>query len=191
MLRENRIWMATGSKHKFEEGRRVLLEFDVHLERMEWEREEIQSDDPAKIATHSMSGIPDEGFPVLVEDAGLFIEHYDGFPGPYSSYALKTISLPGILKLMEGVGSREATFRSVVAFRMRGEIRCFHGVVKGEIAQSIRGTSGFGYDPIFIPEEGDGRTFGEMSAEEKDSLSHRARAFRSLGEWLSGSEEGF
>jgi XTP/dITP diphosphohydrolase len=48
----------------------------------------------------------------------------------------------------------------------------------------MRGTNGFGYDPIFIPEEGDGRTFGEMTDDEKNAISHRARAFRALGEWL-------
>jgi len=63
--------------------------------------------------------------------------------------------------------------------------------VWGKISQSIKGTGGFGYDPIFIPDEGDGRTFGEMSEEEKNAISHRARAFRSLGAWLTGSEEGF
>jgi XTP/dITP diphosphohydrolase len=126
--------------------------------------------------------------PFVVEDAGLFIEHYSGFPGVYSSYALSTIGLKGILKLMEGLENRDARFHSVVAYRYGTEIRTFQGMVKGNIAQSIRGTSGFGFDPIFIPKEVEGKTFGEMMAEEKKSLSHRAKAFKKLGKWLASSK---
>ena len=61
------------------------------------------------------------------------------------------------------------------------------GVVKGRIALTARGDSGFGYDPIFVPDDGDGRTFAEMTAEEKNALSHRGRAFRALAEKLAGA----
>ncbi|MCX6656102.1 MAG: non-canonical purine NTP pyrophosphatase, partial [Candidatus Bathyarchaeota archaeon] len=70
-------------------------------------------------------------------------------------------------------------------YRDESGVHIFRGVVDGEIAQSIRGTHGFGYDPIFIPSEGDGRTFGEMKDAEKNAISHRARAFRALAEWLT------
>lgn len=190
-MRESKIWLATGNSHKVEEAREVLAEYGVRLEHMPFERVEIQADDPAEIATHSLGQIPDEGRSVAVEDAGLFIDQYGGFPGPYSSYALEKIDLPGILKLMDGVDDRGASYHSVVALRHEGEISLFRGTVKGRIAHGIRGTHGFGYDPIFIPDEGDGRTFGEMFDEEKNAISHRARAFRSLGVWLSGVEEDF
>jgi XTP/dITP diphosphohydrolase len=152
---------------------------------------EIQADDPAEIAAYSLRQIPDEGRSVAVEDAGLFIDRYGGFPGPYSSYALEKIDLPGIQKLMEGVKDRKASYHSFVALRHEGEIRLFKGTVTGKITHAIRGTHGFGYDPIFVPDEGDGRTFGEMSDEEKNAISHRARVFRRLGAWMSGSEEDF
>jgi XTP/dITP diphosphohydrolase len=190
-LRESKIWLATGNSHKLMEARDVLAEYGIRLEHMPVERVEIQADDPAEIATHSLRQIPDEGRSVAVEDAGLFIDHYGGFPGPYSSYILETLDLPGILKLMEGLENREASYHSFVALRHEGRIRLFRGTVKGRIAHSIRGTHGFGYDPIFVPDEGDGRTFGETSNEEKNAISHRARAFRSLGAWLLGSEEDF
>lgn len=180
--------MATGNLHKYREARQVLGEMSIELRHLDVERVEIQADELADIAAYSAEQVAAEGRPVVVEDAGLFIDRYAGFPGPYSSYALGTIGLEGVLRLMEGVKDREASFQSVVAFRGGDEARCFRGVVRGRIASSIRGTGGFGYDPIFIPDEGDGRTFGEMTAEEKNALSHRARAFRSLGEWLAASE---
>ncbi len=184
-MRESRVWMATGNHDKYREAREVLSEFGVDLGLYRVDRVEIQADDPMDIARHSLRQIPDDGRPVLVEDAGLFIDHYGGFPGPYSEYALRKISLPGILKLMAGVDEREASYGSVVALRANGDIRFFHGTVKGKIADCMRGTGGFGYDPLFIPDEGDGRTFGEMTKEEKNAISHRARAFRSLGDWLT------
>ena len=187
----SRVWMATSSRHKYLEARHVLAEYGVELEHLPVERVEIQADDPGEIAAYSLSQIDSKGKPVLVEDAGIFIDHYGGFPGPYSSYALGTINLLGILRLMVGVEDRGASFQSVIAYRDGGETRLFRGIVKGAISHEIRGSNGFGYDPIFIPDEGDGRTFGEMSEDEKNALSHRARAFRGLGGWLKSTEETF
>ncbi len=186
-MRGSRIWMATGNPHKYGEAREILSEYGVELGHLRVEKIEIQADDPEEIAVYSLDQIED-GRPLFVEDAGIFIDHYGGFPGPYSEYALRKIDLPGILKLMEGIEEGEASFQSVIAYRHGDERRCFRGEVKGTISHRIRGTNGFGYDPIFIPHEGDGRTFGEMEAEEKNAISHRARAIRSLGEWLASAE---
>jgi len=182
-LRRTRIWMGTSSDHKYEEAREVLAEYGVELERLSIDRVEIQADDPELIAEYSLK-VLDVDVPILVEDAGLYIDKYYGFPGPYSSYALRTIDNEGILKLMEGETERGAKYLSAVAFRDGDTSVSFTGEVVGRIAEEMRGTNGFGYDPIFMPEEGDGRTFGEMSAAEKARISHRARAFRKLGEWL-------
>jgi len=182
-LRRTRIWMGTSSDHKYEEARAVLTEYGVELERLSIDRVEIQADDPELIAEYSLK-VLDVDMPILIEDAGLYIDKYYGFPGPYSSYALRTIDNEGILKLMEGETERGARYLSAVAFRDGDTSVTFTGEVVGRIAMEMRGTNGFGYDPIFTPDEGDGRTFGEMSAAEKARISHRARAFRKLGEWL-------
>lgn len=182
-MRRTRIWMGTSSDHKYEEAREVLTEYGVELERLSIDRVEIQADDPELIAEYSLK-VLDVDVPILIEDAGLYIDKYYGFPGPYSSYALRTIDNEGILKLMEGETERGARYLSAVAFRDGDTSVTFTGEVVGRIAMEMRGTNGFGYDPIFMPEEGDGRTFGEMSAAEKARISHRARAFRKLGEWL-------
>ncbi len=181
---ENNVWLATGNNHKVREARAVLSDYGIKLMHLDIDRVEIQSNDPGEIAVYSLSQLPDDFRPVAVEDAGLFIDHYGGFPGPYSSYVLEKLDNPGILKLMEQIEERGASYHSYVGIKLKGEIHVFQGTVKGKISERIRGTKGFGYDPIFIPDEGDGRTFGEMSDKEKNNISHRARAFRALGEWF-------
>ncbi len=187
-MKENKIWLATGNSHKVKEARVVLAEYGIELGHIEVDRIEIQSDDPGEIAVYSLSQLPDDGRPVAIEDAGFFLDHYGGFPGPYSSYALEKLDNPGMLKLMAGVEERGAAYHSFLAFRFGDETHVFQGTVRGVIAESMRGANGFGYDPIFIPEEGDGRTFGEMTDDEKNAISHRARAFRALGEWLQAQQ---
>ena len=171
--------MGTSSDHKYEEAQEVLQEYGIELERLSIERVEIQADDPELIAEYSLK-VLDVDIPILIEDAGLYIDKYYGFPGPYSSYALRTITNEGILKLMEGDTDRGARYLSAVAFRDRDISVTFKGEVEGEISHEEIGKGGFGYDPIFIPSEGDGRTFGEMSAEEKNRTSHRYLAWTDL-----------
>ncbi len=188
MSRGERIWMLTGNPDKFREGQLILSEMGLDLHHLRADKLEIQADDLEAIASYSLGGIPlDDPRPIIVEESGLFIEFYSGFPGPYSSYTLRKIGLDGVLKLMEGVENRRAHYKSVIALRHGCEIRLFQGLVWGRISKESRGTGGFGYDPIFVPEEGDGRTFGEMTIDEKNSISHRARAFRMLGAWLKKS----
>ena len=183
-MKRTKIWMGTSNDHKYNEAQEVLSEFGITLERLSIDRIEIQADDPEVIAEYSLKAL-DVKVPILVEDAGLYIDKYYGFPGPYSSYALRTLNNEGILKLMKDEENRDARYLSAVAYRDGDLSMTFSGEVRGKISCEKRGTGGFGYDPIFIPDEGDGRTFGEMSAEEKKKISHRARAFRKLGEWLS------
>jgi XTP/dITP diphosphohydrolase len=175
--------MGTSSDHKYAEAKEIMDEYGIELERLNIDRVEIQADDPELIAEYSLK-VLDVDIPILIEDAGLYIDKYYGFPGPYSSYALRTINNEGILKLMEDDEDREARYISAVAYRDDDISKTFRGEVTGWISREERGTNGFGYDPIFIPAEGDGRTFAEMSAEEKSKISHRARAFRKLAEWL-------
>ena len=82
--------MGTSNDHKYAEAKEVLTEFGVVLDRLSIERVEIQSDDPELIAEYSLK-VLEVNLPILVEDAGLYIDKYFGFPGPYSSYALRTI----------------------------------------------------------------------------------------------------
>jgi XTP/dITP diphosphohydrolase len=183
LIKKNRLWLGTANLHKVREATEILAPYGIKLEHYPLERIEIQADDPADIAAYSLKTVPIE-IPIAVEDAGIFITHYGGFPGPYSSYILERLNNPGILKLMKGITDRSANYMSAIAYRDENGVRIFRGIVEGIIADRIRGKNGFGYDPIFIPREGDGRTFGEMNDTDKNKISHRARAFQALAEWF-------
>lgn len=179
------IFFATGNISKFNEARRILAEYGISAAMIKVKVMEVQDDDIERIAEISaLNALREVNLPLIVEDAGLFIEALNGFPGPYSSYVYRTIGVRGVLRLMEGVEDRRASFKSAVAYcDPGGELRCFQGVVHGRITREARGDRGFGFDPIFEPDEEPTRTFGEMSVEEKNKLSHRAKALRKFAEW--------
>jgi XTP/dITP diphosphohydrolase len=116
----------------------------------------------------------------IVEDSGIFIEPLDGFPGVYSAYVLRTVGNPGILRLLGDRKDRGAVFRSCFGHfdHSRGPM-VVTGECRGTISFEERGSGGFGYDPIFIP-EGDERTFAEMQIEDKNLVSHRGKALKAL-----------
>ena len=124
----------------------------------------------------------------LADDSGLCVDILDGRPGVYSArYAPNRDFDKGIDKLlaeMEQTGSdnRDAHFSCVMALANPKTLECeiFEGRVEGKIATQKSGNDGFGYDPVFIPVEGDGRTFAEMSGEEKAKISHRGRALEAF-----------
>jgi len=172
---------VTTNDGKWLEVSLVFAEHSVRVERINARVLEIQSDDLAEIARASaLDAYAKFGGDVVVEDAGLFVEALNGFPGPYSSYVFRTIGIDGLLRLMRGARDRSAVFRSAVAHVDReGKVSVFLGEVRGFIAESPRGTGGFGFDPVFVP-EGSERTFAEMTPEEKNLRSHRAKAVREL-----------
>jgi len=182
-------FFVTGNVHKFNEARRVLAEYKVATAMLKIETVEIQDDNLESIAKASaIDAVKKCGLPVFVEDAGLFIEALNGFPGPYSSYVYRTIGTKGILKLMENVDKRDAYFQSMVAFSSpEEEPKCFQGRVEGKISMEERGSSGFGFDPVFEPSGGRKRTFAEMTTTEKNEYSHRAKALRKFAEWYASA----
>lgn len=135
------------------------------------------------------------GLPAVADDTGLEVDALDGAPGVRSArYAGEDASYAdNVAKLLaeleragaEGPEARRARFRTVALVRRPdGSEVVVDGAVEGHIVDEPRGTAGFGYDPVFVPEGGDGRTFAEMTAEEKHALSHRGLAFRALAEAL-------
>jgi len=175
-------FFVTGNVHKFNEARKVLAEFNVATAMLNLEAVEIQDDSLESIAKASViDATKKANLPVFVEDAGLFVKALNGFPGPYSSYVFRTVGTKGILKLMQNEKKRDAYFLSVVAFSNPHELlepKCFQGMVEGKIAYEERGKQGFGFDPIFEPYGGNGKTFAEMTTQKKNKCSHRAQALR-------------
>ena len=132
------------------------------------------------------------GFDCFADDTGLIVDALDGAPGVYSARFAgpghdSAANMKLLLEKMEGVTDRRAHFSTVIALVMGGEEHVFEGRVDGVIALSPSGCGGFGYDPVFVPENSD-LTFSEMSAEAKNAISHRGRASRKLIEYLSALE---
>lgn len=180
------VFFATNNLNKFREACMIMREFNLAMGMLRIKSLEIQSEDLEEIAKFSVLNAFEKCcIPIIVEDAGLFIEALNGFPGPYASYVYRTIGNEGLLKLMENVKLRKANFRSVVAY-FSAELAapiCFKGEVAGEITEEVRaGSSGFGFDPIFRPERSD-KTFAEMDIKEKNMCSHRAKALREFAKW--------
>lgn len=127
----------------------------------------------------------------LADDTGLLVDALNGEPGVRSARFAGDIATDAdnralLLKRLDGVVNRSARFRTVLAVvHHSGEMHFAAGECEGTIAVAERGDNGFGYDSLFIPDDGDGRTFAEMSAAEKDALSHRGRALRELPALLS------
>lgn len=136
------------------------------------------------IAFHAHAGLP-----ALADDTGLEVDALGGAPGVHTARfagpnADTEANNQHLLEKLRGVEDRGAQFRTVVAFvEDENHVQFFEGVCAGRIAQAPRGDEGFGYDPLFIP-EGEDRTFAEMTAAEKNAISHRRRALEAFGTYL-------
>ena len=128
------------------------------------------------------------GLDCFADDTGLEVEALGGTPGVHSArYATDGHDFAAnnrlLLKNLEGVENRRARFRTVISLIIGGEEHLFEGIVEGRILDHETGHEGFGFDPLFVP-DGSDRSFAEMSAEEKNTVSHRGRAVRKLAAWL-------
>lgn len=124
----------------------------------------------------------------FAEDSGLEVDALDGAPGVITAFYAgperdADANMAKTLKGLEGAADRGAQFRTVIALILNGEEHTFEGIARGHIAMEKQGTGGFGYDPIFIP-EGEIRSFAEMSADEKNAISHRGKATQLLKSFL-------
>ena len=127
----------------------------------------------------------------FADDTGLEVEALDGRPGVYSAryageHCTYQDNVEKLLHKMKGMTNRKACFKTVIALILDGKEYLFEGRVDGQIIDNQRGMSGFGYDPVFLP-DGFDRTFAEMSEEEKNEISHRGRAIRKMMEFLKKS----
>ncbi len=174
-----KIYFKTSNKHKYLEAKEILSKYNIDVEWINEKYKEIQAEGLEEVVLEALKNVKNNTF---IEDAGLFIDALNGFPGVYSSFIFKKIGNEGILKLMEGIKNRKAKFISVIGIKIDNECKIFKGVVEGVIADEIRGNGGFGYDPIFIP-SGYTRTFAE-DTKIKNEVSHRRRALEELAKFL-------
>lgn len=133
------------------------------------------------------------GLDCFADDTGLEVEALGGAPGVHSArYATDGHDFAAnnrlLLKNLAGEENRRARFRTVICLIEQGKEHLFEGIVEGRIIDHEAGSEGFGYDPLFVP-EGFDRTFAEMSAEQKNGISHRGRAVRKLVDYLHQTEK--
>lgn len=189
-----KLFVATSNAHKLEEIREILKLYGI-------ERELVC---PASFDDHDEPIEDGKSFkdnalikarywfnkyhlPTIADDSGLTIHFFNEFPGIYSARFMQNYSYfeknSWILKGMKNESDREAKFHCVIAYINENTEECFEGILQGEIADSIKGEHGFGYDPIFfLPELN--KTTSELSPEEKNRLSHRSLALRKWAEYV-------
>jgi len=192
-----KILFATNNAHKLAEVAAVLgPSYELTTPRDCGVTEEIPETQPTLEGNASQKAhylYERTGLDCFADDTGLEVAALGGAPGVHSArYASDGHDFAAnnrlLLARLEGVADRRARFRTVISLLLDGEEHRFEGIVEGRIIERERGTEGFGYDPLFVP-DGSDRTFAEMSAEEKNAVSHRARAVRKLADYLHGLEK--
>ncbi len=175
--------LVTGNENKWLEAQRVL---GRPLERVTLELPEIQAATTAEVAlVKARAAFEMLGRPVVVEDAGVELAAFGGFPGPFIKFWEALGGLDSICRALDGVSSRAANAVCVLGACDAAGARVVEGRLAGVIVSEPRGTNGFGWDAIFAPVGGGGRTFAEMSAREKDAISHRRLAWLEFAERLA------
>lgn len=182
------IVLATGNAHKVEEVAHILGA-GWTVEARDPGVEETGDTFEANAVLKASAVANASGRLAIADDSGIEIDALGGRPGIHSArWTEEADWMPRVLRELGGVEGPARSARYVAAAAAvwpDGREVVVRGTVEGTIADAPRGTAGFGYDPIFEPAEGDGRTFGEMTADEKHALSHRGRAFRALAERLT------
>ena len=176
------ITFASTNQNKFFEVQLILSTQNVSVEFAKISLVEIQSDSLEEIAREkAKTAFAEVGRQVIVEDDGLFIDSLGGFPGQYSSFVFRTLGNDGILKLLAGSAKRSAYFHSLIAFYDGITLSISEGRVYGSISYRVTEGSGWGFDPIFMP-DGTGLTFAELK-KSKNEYSHRKRALERFAQW--------
>lgn len=188
------IIFATGNRHKLEEAQQILGDKYTLKTPADFG---ITEDIPETADTIDGNALQKVQYiwdkvhmPCFADDTGLFVDALDGAPGVRSArYAGEDKkaedNVKKLLQEMEGRSDRSARFRCIVALMMDGQPKLFEGKVEGVITTAPSGNGGFGYDPVFAPEKyGNERTFSELTAQEKNEISHRGEAMRLLAEYL-------
>ncbi|MBR9693307.1 non-canonical purine NTP pyrophosphatase [Candidatus Woesearchaeota archaeon] len=180
-----KILFITGNEHKLKEAKDILSEHDVEGNSLDLP--EIQSLDPKEIITEKLAAaaafMMGERVALMVEDTSFWIGD-TGFPGPLFKFLHTTLGSKGVVRFAEAFQADTAKAECHIGLLLpnRKPPTFFVGTIKGNITTE-RGKSSFGFDPIFIP-EGHDKTFAEMSAKEKNSISHRRKALEHVADWL-------
>ena len=190
---QNIIYFVTGNINKYNEIFDLFKRenLDYVLKQINLETIEIQANSIREVALFKLNSIKGkiEGS-YFVEDAGFFVDTpLNGFPGVYSSYVMNTIGNEGILRLIDDFENTIAHFISIIAlyFKPLEKNFFFEGIIQGKVSKIIRGSGGFGFDPIFLPNVLSDKTFAELTTEEKNKISHRGQSWRKFINFLKNN----
>lgn len=175
-----KLYFVTGNRNKLEEAQMVLPQ----LEQLDINLAEIQEINAKLIIKEKLAeALKHKNAGFIVEDTSLYFDCLNGLPGPLIKWFLKTVGAAGLFKLAEQAGNTKAEAKTIIGYaRDINDIHYFEGSIKGNIV-SPKGTTTFGWDPIFQP-DGYFKTFAEMGREEKNKISMRRMAFNSLKKFL-------
>ena len=178
--------VITSNDGKIKEFKQAFEKTHVFPTKISVPYPEVQASSLEEVVDFGLDNLKDKiQPPFIIDDAGVFVDGLEGFPGVYSRYVYDTIGLQGILKQMENLENRQGYFKCVLGLLLEnGDKHKFVGECKGTIIKEMRGDNGFGYDPIFIP-EGHDMTFAELPPEAKNEISHRGRAMQKLIKFIS------
>lgn len=169
--------LVTGNPNKLVEARRIV---GTGLRGVELDLPEIQSLDLTEVLrAKAEEAWRRLGRPLVVEETGLELEAMNGFPGPFVKWMLEAMGAEGIARLARSCGEVGVVARCALLYRHEAGSLIVEGTTRGELVLPPRGRGGYGWDPVFLP-AGETKTYGELSAEDKDRLAHRGRAWRAL-----------
>jgi non-canonical purine NTP pyrophosphatase (RdgB/HAM1 family) len=173
--------LVTGNPGKIAEAR-LALGGDVETAVLDLP--EIQSLDYLEVArAKAEEAWRRIGRPLVVEEAGLDLAAFNGFPGPLVKWMLKAVGAEGLARAATALGDARATARCFLLYKDEDREVIAEGSTEGTLVLPGRGAHGFGWDPVFLP-NGSARTFAELTGEEKNAVSHRGKAWRELGKLL-------
>ncbi len=179
------LTLVTSNPHKALEAQRIL---GIPLIRISLTLPEIQATRVEEIARHKLEAARAMGYrDLIVEDVSLGFDELGNFPGPYIRWLLEAAGGAGLAAIAGALRSRTARAECCIAHWDGQDVRVFLGETNGEIVAEPRGAGQFGWDAWFQP-HGSAKTFAEMTPEEKDSVSHRGKAYRQLAESLRRAE---
>lgn len=172
-----KILFATGNKNKLREAREIL---GIQVESISLDVDEVQTLDPIEcIEKKAEAAFKQAEEPVLVEDTSLSLNAWQGLPGVFIDYFMKTMGNAGLLRLMAGEKNRAAKAQTSLCLFDGKQKIVATGIIEGHITDSEKGENGFGWDTIFVP-KGKDKTFAQMSSEEKNKISMRKLALEEL-----------
>lgn len=181
-MEKRKIIFVTQNKNKIDDATKLLPKYDI--EHIDFEIDEIQSLDPKEVITHKLHQAYSKiKQPCFVVDVSLFIEGLGGFPGPLIKWFWESMGLKTMATIVNASGNSKAKFVTMLGYHDGLEITFFESTILGKIADTPKGTNGYAWDPVFIPQESN-KTFAEMTFEEKHKYNMSTKVFKELDKHL-------